>query len=102
MSFIFWNWEKNPTLTGSLTGKVSNIGPFRKYVYSITDDEGNIFHTWGYAQLGKELIGMAFGTKIEIRYKGKEEDPDSGHKVRIFYVKVIELPKVAKKKKENG
>lgn len=105
MAFKMWEWEIGKTLTGKLVGKLSDIGPWKKRIYGIETESGEVFYIWGTSILVGKLAPLQFLTKVSIKFIGKGFDkPDDKHEKMLYDVVILELPsrvieKKPKKKK---
>lgn len=101
MAFKMWKWEVGGILTGKLVGKLSDIGPWKKRMYGIELETGEIFYIWGTTVLVGKLAPLNFLTKVRIKFIGKGFDkPGDKHEKMLYDVDVLELP--TRKNKGTG
>ena len=84
-----WNWEDDgEKVEGELVKVEPNVGKNESNVYTIKLEGGEEVGIWGTAVLDSRLADIEVGTKIQIIYKGKKKNPETGRTFKDFSISV--------------
>jgi hypothetical protein len=101
MAFKMWEWDKDKPLTGKLVAKLKDLGPWKKRMYGIETESGEVFYFWGTSILVGKIAPLNFLTKVRIKFIGKGfEAPEDAHPKMLYDFEVLELP--TRKNKGGG
>ena len=82
-----WDWESDgEKIEGELIKVDTGVGKNESNVYTIKAGGGEEVGIWGTAVLDSRLNELELGTKIQIIYKGKKKNPESGRTFKDFSV----------------
>ena len=68
----------------------TGVGKNESKVYTIKAEDGEEVGIWGTAVLDSRLNEMESGMKVQIIYKGKRKNPETGRTFRDFSVSIWE------------
>lgn len=93
--FKFRDWDIEPDLEGIFAGQYTNIGKFKKNVFSfkvVRAGKKTVEHSWALVGLSNVLHGVPFGTRVKIKFTGWEQMPDSDRKYKHFDIEILDPP----------
>ena len=86
-----WDWETDgEKVEGELVKVDTGVGKNESNVYTIKAEDGEEVGIWGTAVLDNRLSGVEVGTKVQIIYKGKRKNPESGRIFKDFSISIWE------------
>lgn len=86
-----WNWDEDgEEIEGILIKVDENVGENESNVYTLELEGGKTVGIWGTAVLDSRLKELELGTKVQIIYKGKKKNPESGRTFKDFSVSIWE------------
>lgn len=80
---ISWKPEDQPELEGKLTGIRHDVGQYTQTVYSVEDEDGQVYSVWSSTVLLKKFDGVSIGSYIKIVYLGSKSGK-GGRKYKDF------------------
>ena len=85
------DWETDgEKVEGELVKIDTGVGKNESNVYTIKAEGGEEVGIWGTAVLDSRLNELELGTKVQIIYKGKRKNPETGRTFRDFSVSIWE------------
>lgn len=77
--------KEGDEVTGVLIALEKDIGPHKSKLYSLKQENGEVFKVWGSKVLDSRMAAIDFGTEIKIKYI-KQEKPEKGNAYKVFSV----------------
>lgn len=86
-----WNWDEDgEKVEGELVRVDEKVGKNESNVYTIRIEGGEEIGIWGTTVLDSRLKDLELGTKVQIIYKGKRKNPESGRTFKDFSISIWE------------
>lgn len=75
----FWNPEEKESITGIVTEKKANVGPYDSMLYKIHSNN-IIYCIWGKTRLDELMENVHMGDKVKLTYLGLVNIGDDYHR----------------------
>lgn len=91
---VFEFTKLDDEVEGKLIHVQNDVGMHKSKLYSLKKDNGDIVKIWGSVILDSKMMGIDFGTKIKVVFKGLKK-PEKGMEYKDFVVfkKTFEVAK---------